>query len=190
MYSFFFTHQHLEFKMATSQGLLIHLPCEPILWSGRLVKFDTHGRMQVKCFQWELARRQPRCAHRIRTATSWPWETYCECEICECVSKWGKTEFLKLNNKQTVSFNSWKNNSYLAATNWQQLLLWWSSGAHNWRCTPDWREEERERERGRERERRGCPWSWRWKRGEALWGYLTLREWSRSRCQLRVAVWP
>lgn len=42
---------------------------------------------------------------------------------------------------------------------------------------------------GRERER-GCPWSWRWKRGEALWGYLTLREWSRSRCQLRVAVWP
>ncbi len=131
--------------MATSQGLLIRLLCEPILWSGRLVKFDTHGRMQVKCFQWELARRQPRCAHRIRTATSWPWETYCECEICECVSKWGKTEFLKLNNKQTLSFNSWKNNSYLAATNWQQLLLWWSSGAHNWRCTPDWRDGERER---------------------------------------------
>lgn len=106
----------------------------------------THGRMQVKCFQWELARQQPRCAHRIRTATSWPWETYCECEICECVSKWGKTEFLKLNNKQTLSLSSWKSNSYLAATNWQQLLLWRRSGAHNWRCTPDWREGERERE--------------------------------------------
>ncbi len=124
MYSFF-THQHLEFKMATSQGLLIRLPCEPILWSGRLVKFDTHGRMQVKCFQWELA-----SGSRGVLTGSERQQADLEKHIVNVKSvnvfqRWGKTEFLKLNNKQTLSFNSWKNNSYLAATNWQQLLLWW-----------------------------------------------------------------
>jgi len=49
-------------------------------------------------------------------------------------------KILKNNNKRTVSFSSWKNNSYLAAINWQQLLLWQYSGAHNWWHTPDWRE--------------------------------------------------
>lgn len=74
--------------------------------------------MQVICFQWELARRQLRCAHRIRTATSWPWETYCECEICECVSKWGNW---KLNFSNTTTNEPFLSALGKTAATWQLL---------------------------------------------------------------------